>query len=81
MRVRQAKISDDDVELLRQVLPEVKELVVLQKSNMDLILQLARAMVPVEAAKGDVLAQQGQPDSCMLVIAEASAFTKSACHA
>ena len=62
------------MELLRQVLPEVKELVVLQKSNMDLILQLARTMVPVQASKGEVLAQEGQPDSSMLVVAEAACF-------
>eukprot|EP00439_Symbiodinium_sp_Y106_P082015 s1379_g21.t1 len=72
------EIADEDVELLRQVLPEVKELVVLQKSNMDLILQLARTMVPVQASKGEVLAQEGQPDSCMLVVAEGDVLLERA---
>ena len=32
--LRQVQISDEDIELLRQVLPEVKELVVLQKPGL-----------------------------------------------
>jgi len=53
-----------------QVLPEVKELVVLRKSNTDVILQLARTMVPITVEKGEIVAQQGQPDDSMYIIAE-----------
>ncbi|CAL1170910.1 unnamed protein product [Cladocopium goreaui] len=47
-------LTDDDISLLRQVLPEVKELVVLRKSNTDVILQLARTMVPITVEKGEI---------------------------
>ena len=55
---------------LFQVLPEVKELVVLRQSNTDVILQLARTMVPITVEKGEIVAQQGQPDDSMYIIAE-----------
>eukprot|EP00435_Cladocopium_sp_Y103_P004617 s4493_g1.t1 len=63
-------VTDDDISLLRQVLPEVKELVVLRKSHTDVILQLARTMVPITVEEGEVIAQQGQPDDSMYIIAE-----------
>lgn len=59
-----------DLITLSQVLPEVKELVVLRKSNTDVILQLARTMVPITVEKGEIVAQQGQPDDSMYIIAE-----------
>ncbi|CAK9086931.1 Pi dikinase regulatory protein 1) (PPDK RP1) (PPDK regulatory protein 1) [Durusdinium trenchii] len=63
-------LTDEDISLLRQVLPEVKELVVLGRSNTDVILQLAETMLPLTLAKGEVLAEQGQPDDNMYVIAK-----------
>jgi len=63
-------LTDDDISLLRQVLPEVKELVVLRKSNTDVILELAKTMVPTVVEEGTIIAQQGQPDDSMYIIAE-----------
>lgn len=53
-----------------KVLPEVKELVVLRKSNTDVILELAKTMVPTVVEEGTTIAQQGQPDDSMYIIAE-----------
>ncbi|CAJ1457457.1 unnamed protein product [Effrenium voratum] len=63
-------ITDDDITLLRQVLPEVKELVVLGKSSTTTILQLAKTMVPVTLSEGEVIAQSGQPDDSMHIVAQ-----------
>ena len=67
----EGELSDDDITLLRQVLPEVKELVVLRQSNVEVILELAKSMTSKLVPKGEVIAQHGQPDDSMYIIAEA----------
>ena len=48
----------------------MKKLVVLRKSNTDVILELAKTMVPTVVKEGTTIAQQGQPDDSMYIIAE-----------
>lgn len=43
---------------------------VLRKSNTDVILELAKTMVPTVVEEGTTIAQQGQPDDSMYIIAE-----------
>lgn len=52
------------------MLPEVKELVVLRQSSPEMLLQLSEAMTERIVLEGEVIAEQGQPDDSMYVIAE-----------
>mmetsp|Transcript_97559 Transcript_97559/g.173752 ORF Transcript_97559/g.173752 Transcript_97559/m.173752 type:complete len:508 (-) Transcript_97559:81-1604(-) len=65
-----AEPTQDEVDLLQQVLPEVKELVVLQKTSKAVIQKLAESMVAVTAAAGDTVVRQGDIDDTMHVVAD-----------
>jgi len=59
-----------DAEFLKQVLREIKELVVLEKSEDETLMRLVASMDEVLVEKNEIVVRQGEKDSSMYIVAE-----------